>query len=98
MAGFTPSYNVLVTMTGASVNTALSAIATAMQSLYIYNSSGSNKVFVKWGIGAQTALSDGTSFALAPGAYFVCNKGLADNVAIIGTNADVAYISVGEGQ
>lgn len=98
MAGFTPSYNVAVTMTGSSVNTALSALATAVESLYLYNSSSTNKMFVKWGVGAQTAAADGSCFALPPGAYFVVNKGLADNVAVIGTSGDVAYISAGEGQ
>ena len=97
MAGFTPVYNIAVTMTGSSVNTALTAIAANQNILYIYNS-GTNKMFVKWGSGAQTATSDGTSFAVPPGAYFAVNKGKADNVAFIGTNADVAYMSAGEGE
>lgn len=97
MSSFTPSWNTVVTQTGSNVNTAIGVVGVPVGHLYLYNS-GANKAFVKWGAGTQTAASDGTCFAIAPGAYFLVSKGLADNVAVIGTAADVVYISAGEGQ
>jgi hypothetical protein len=45
---------------------------------------GSSEVFVKWGIGAQTALSDGTQLSILPGTVEVFWKGNADTIAAIG--------------
>lgn len=94
---FTPVQSAAVTMTGSSVSTTLSAAGAAAPSMYIYNSSSTNKMFVKWGSGSATATSDGTSMCVPPNGFYVVGKGLADTIAIIGTNADVAYFSVGHG-
>jgi hypothetical protein len=91
---FTPCANHQIVMTGSSVNQALTAPGVAASSLYLYNG-GTVVIAVRWGIGAQTALT--TDFPMAPGAYFVIGKGVADNVAAIGASGTL-YISPGEGQ
>jgi hypothetical protein len=91
---FTPCANHQIVMTGSSVPQALTAPGIAASSLYLYNG-GTVVIAVRWGIGTQTALT--TDFSMAPGAYFVIGKGVADNVAAIGASGTL-YISPGEGQ
>jgi len=94
MMQFTPCANHQLVMTGSSVNQALTAPGAAVTGLYVYNG-GTVAIALRWGTGSQTAVA--TDFTLAPGAYFVLNKGLADNVAAIGASGTL-YISPGEGQ
>lgn len=94
MQQFTPCENHAMTMTGSSVNQALSAPGAAASALYVYNGA-TVPLAIRWGTGAQTAVA--TDFTLAPGAYFVIGKGYADNVAAIGASGTL-YISAGEGQ
>lgn len=94
MTPFTPTESFSLAMTGSNVNQALTTKGAAVQGLYLYNG-GTVAVAVRWGSGAQTAVT--TDFTIAPGAYFVVNKGLADNVAAIGASGTL-YISPGEGE
>lgn len=96
MQQFTPtSDGHTLSMTGSSVNQALAATGAAASALYIANP-GTSSVNIRWGSGAQTAVA--TDFTVLPGAYFVLGKGLADNVAAIGTSGGSLYICPGEGQ
>lgn len=95
MQQFTPcGTSYALTMTGASVPQALTTPQAAASGLYLYNG-GTVVVSVRWGSGAQTAVT--TDFTIAPGAYFVVGKGQADNVAAIGASGTL-YLTPGEGQ
>ena len=83
-----------LTMTGSSVNQALTTPQAAATGLYVYNGS-TVIVAIRWGTGAQTAVT--SDFTIAPGAFFVLGKGLADNVAAIGASG-ILYITPGYGE
>lgn len=95
MQQFTPcGASYALAMTGSSVPQALTTPQAAASALYLYNG-GTVIIAVRWGSGAQTAVT--TDFTLAPGAYFVVGKGFADNVAAIGASGTL-YVTAGEGQ
>lgn len=76
--------------------------SSASQSIYanarivrLYNSTD-GVVFVRWGTGAQTAVT--TDMALAPGGVEVFDKGSANTLAaIMSSGSGTLYISVGSG-
>lgn len=95
MPSFTPSgISYTLTMDGTNKSQTLTAVQAANSSLYLFNS-GTLLCRVRWGVGAQTAVS--SDFAIPPGGYFVVSKGNADTVAAIGATGGVLEITPGEG-
>lgn len=90
MPGKSTSISATATTASASVD------ATAPQ-VRLYNA-GSQKCHVRWGIGAQTAVT--TDMVLAAGAIETFHKGAADTIAAICATGETAtlYITPGVGE
>lgn len=83
----------VVTLIGASINTAFASTINGNNDLRILNT-GNAVVFAKWGKGAQTAAA--TDTPVGPGEDIVFNMGQADNVALFGASGNV-YLQQGQG-
>lgn len=94
--GFTPietkTLSATTTSSSASFTAATGVLVTQMR---VYNA-GTDLVFIRWGVGAQTAVA--TDTPIPSGAIEVFNKGLADTVAVIAsTGTATVYVTAGEG-
>jgi hypothetical protein len=92
MKAFEPQthYSLSVSTTSAS-----QSIYAGAEMVRLYNST-TGTVFVRWGSGAQTAVT--TDMALAPGGVEVFDKGAASTLAaIMSSGSGTLYISVGSG-
>lgn len=69
----------------------------SQRQIRFYNA-GSVPVFVRWGVGAQTAVA-ATDMPIAPGAIEVFSKGDADTLAgITASGTATVYITAGDGE
>ncbi len=114
VAPFGPNFSKSKTISATSTSSSVTLDATDVSStptpansgpsgghsvLRIYNK-GPNEAFIRWGVGAQTAIVT-TDMALAPGVVEVFSKaGDVDTVAAITSGSDTATIRItcGEGQ
>ena len=98
VSGFTPCNNKSISCTVASGSVTLDAVGIASTELLLTNI-GANPVFVRWGVGAQNAVT--TDFMLPAAMTYpgMVSKGLADTVAAInGSGTSTLYISAGNGR
>ncbi len=83
------------TSISASASTASAAVDNTAPQLRIYNA-GAATVFIRWGIGAQTAVT--TDMAIPAGVVEVFSKGAADTVAAItASGSATVYLTPGVG-
>lgn len=95
MQAFTPAVTVSIAATAASGSATLVAVGVAANQLRICNT-GATIVFIRWGVGAQTAVA--TDMPILPGTVEVFNKGRADTIAAICPGGTTTlYITAGEG-
>jgi hypothetical protein len=79
----------------ATTTSASRALVATDRDMRVYNA-GTTIAFIRWGIGAQTAVA--TDVAVPPGTVHTFNKGNADTVAVIMASATAnIYVSTGFG-
>lgn len=91
---FTPGATVSISAT----STSGSASVTAANNSVRVDNLGPNKVFIRWGAGAQTAVT--TDMPVPNGATEIFDKGRADTLAAICASGETAtlYVTSGEGE
>lgn len=95
---FSPSFgkgqSISATTSSSSVTLTEPGI-TGCSALHVYNS-GTGAVFVRWGVGAQTATT--ADMPIPPGGTRIFNKDVADTVAAItASGTATVYVMPGQG-
>ena len=92
---FTPGATASISATSTSGSASVTA---ANNSVRVVNL-GPNKAFIRWGVGAQTAVAS-TDMPVHNGATEIFDKGRADTLAAICASGETAtlYLTSGEGE
>lgn len=84
-----------ISATSTSSSITLTAAQAGCTQLMVTNK-GTGEAFIRWGVGAQTAVT--TDIPILSGGIYTFNKGLADTVAAITSGSDTALVRVTPGE
>lgn len=91
---FSPGATKTLTVTSTSSSVSFTGGDIQSSQIRIANA-GSVVMFVRWGVGAQTAVA--TDTPILAGTVEIFNKGNSDTVAAIGSTSGSMYVTAGEG-